>query len=216
MNTSVLLLTDEMNPGGVPRHVTDIANGLRERGITPVVAANDGPFHHRLHKEITFVNLPLYSPGSGRKRVLGFIESYKMLLPMIRAERIVLIHSHKRYTDILGRILARRMSIPHISTCHSTFDSLKRISIFGDVTIACSKAAQKMLVKDFQKDPKSITQIYSGIMPFRKFDDGERDGALAELNIPRGKKIIASVGQLIESKDRATLIRAAGILKKKE
>ena len=87
LSASILLLTDEMHPGGVARHVVDIANGLIEKGITPIVAANDGPFRHRLHKDITFVNLPLYSPRSGRKRVLGFIESYKILLPIIRENR---------------------------------------------------------------------------------------------------------------------------------
>ena len=119
MNESILLLTDEMNPGGVARHVVDLANGLTEKGMTPIVAANDGPFRLRLHKEIAFVNLPFLMSKSGRKRFFGLLASYKILTPIIRREKVILIHSHKRYTDVLGRILARRMSLPHISTCHS-------------------------------------------------------------------------------------------------
>ena len=91
---------------------------------------------------------------------------------------------------------------------------MKHVSFFGDTTIACSKAAQKMLIRDFRKDPKTVVQIYSGILPFREFDEDENSRALKELKIPIGKRVIASVGQLIESKDRATLVRTIGILKR--
>jgi glycosyltransferase involved in cell wall biosynthesis len=204
-----------MNPGGVARHVVDLANGLAEKGIGSIVAATDGPFRNRLRKQIPFVQLPLLNPESGRKRLGGFPSSYNILKKVIQNERVALIHSHKRYTDVLGRVLARQMNIPHISTCHNIFSSLKHFSIFGDKTIACSKLVQEMLVRDFRKDPKAVTQIYSGISPFREFSGDEKSRVLNELSIPSGKTIIASVGQLIESKDRATLVRAIGILKKK-
>lgn len=214
-NIKILLLTDEMNPGGVARHVVDLANGLVEKGITPIVAANDGPFRLRLHKRILFVSLPLFMPESRRKRFLGLLSSYKILAPIIRREKIILIHSHKRYTDVLGRLLARRMSLPHISTCHNIFSSLRQFSLFGDTTIACSKAVQNMLIRDFGNDPKSVTPIYYGISPFREFHEDEKSRIRNQLDILSDKRIVASVGQLIESKDRATLIRAIGILKKK-
>ena len=204
-----------MNPGGVARHVADIANGLAEKGMTPVVAADNGAFRFRLHKQIEFVSLPLFIPGGGRKRLHGLIDAYKILLRIIRDNNIALVHSHKRYTDVLGRVLCRRMSLPHVSTCHNTFSSLKRFSFFGDMTIACSKAVQEMLIRDFRKKPSTVAQIYCGIEPFRVFHEDEKNSVLRELNIPIGKRIVASVGQLIESKDRATLIRTIGILKRK-
>ena len=214
LNTSILLLTDEMNPGGVARHVVDLANGLIEKGMTPIVAAHDGPFRSRLRKEIVFVNLPLFISKSGRKRAFGLLASYKILAPIIRREKVILIHSHKRYTDVLGRILARRLSLPHISTCHSIFTSLRLVSLFGDTTIACSKAAREALIKNSRKNPNAVVRIYSGIQPFRVFREDEKSRVLKELNITPGTKIIASVGQLIKSKDRATFVRAIGILKR--
>ena len=205
-----------MEPGGVSRHVVDLANGLVERGLTPIVAANDGPFRSRLQKQILFVNLPLFNPETGRKSLIGFPSSYKILKNCIGREKVVLIHSHKRYTDALGRILARRMSLPHISTCHNSFTSLRYASIFGDSTIACSKGIEEMLIKDFGKDPKAIRQIYNGIPPFREYSKVEKSQVLKDLRIPKTKRIIASVGQLIVSKDRATLIHAIGVLKKRD
>ena len=204
-----------MEPGGVARHVADLANGLTEHGITPIVAAHDGPFRSRLHHQIEFVNLPLFDPENGRKRPFGLLASYTIVAPVIRRRKVMLIHSHKRYTDVLGRVLARRMSLPHISTCHNIFPSFKHISLFGDCTIACSKAVEEMLLRDFRKDRKTVKQIYSGILPFREFTADEKMRALKELKIPDGKRMIASVGQLIKSKDRATLVRAIGILQKK-
>ncbi len=212
---NVLLLTDDMNAGGVARHVVDLANGLAERGIKTIVAATDGPFRVRLHKQIPFVNLSLFIPNSGRKSLFGFLSAYRVLKNTIRRENVVLIHSHKRYTDALGRVLARRMSLPHISTCHNTFASFRYASFFGDFTIACSKAMEGMLIKDFGKNPKAIKQIYNGILPFREYDKNEKVQVLKDLHISNTKRIIASVGQLIASKDRATLIRAIGILKKR-
>jgi L-malate glycosyltransferase len=214
-NFKILLLTDEMNPGGVARHAVDLANGLAERGFQPIVAATDGPFRARLNKQKTFVNLPLLSRDGTRKSLMGFLASYRILNEVVRREKVTIIHSHKRYTDLLGRIVARRMSLSHISTCHNTFSSLKHVSFFGDMTIACNKAVQEMLIRDFRKDAKAVTQIYSGILPFKEFLEDEKDRALKELNIPVGKRTIASVGQLIESKDRVTLVRAIGILRKR-
>ena len=215
LNDSILLLTDEMEPGGVARHVADIANGLVERGIVPVVAASDGPFRSRLRAEVEFIDLPLFSGLDRRKRLLGFLGSYRMLARVIRQKNIRLVHSHKRYTDILGRMLARRRSLPHVSTCHNTFATLKQFSVFGDVTIACSKSAEQMLITDFRIRPEKLVQIYSGIHPFREFTGDEKKRVRQELHIAEGKKIVASVGQLIASKDRSALICAIGNLQKR-
>jgi glycosyltransferase involved in cell wall biosynthesis len=211
----ILLVTDELSPGGVARHVIDLANGLAERRIESIVAATDGPFRNRLHASIPFVELPLLNPNSGQKKLWGFPSSYKILKKVIQRERVTLIHSHKRYTDLLGRVLARRMSLPHISTCHNIFSSLKHFSVFGDTTIACSKAVEEMLVTKFKKDPDTVRQIYSGILPFKEYQEGEKGKILKDMLVAHGKRIIGSVGQLIASKDRATLIRAIGILKER-
>jgi len=80
----ILLLTDEMQPGGVPRHVCDLANGLNERGITPIVAATDGPFRSRLSDGIRFINIRLLKPGSFRKRTTGFFTAYRSLSRLLR------------------------------------------------------------------------------------------------------------------------------------
>lgn len=213
MKDSILLVTDELSPGGVARHVTDLANGLAEKGIRSIVAATDGPFRSRLHNEVRFVELPLLDPHSGRKRLSGFPSSYSILKKILRRESIALIHSHKRYTDALGRVLARRMSLPHISTCHNTFSSLKHFSSFGDTTIACSKAVQEMLIKEFKKDPETIKLIYSAIVPFKKYQEGEAKQILKNMFVSDGKRIVGSVGQLIAAKDRVTLMRAIGILR---
>ena len=215
MNKSILLLTDEMNPGGVARHVVDLANGLVERGFQPIVAATDGPFRARLDEQIAFVNLPILARDGTHKSLIGFLASYRILNEVVRREKVTIIHSHKRYTDLLGRIVARRMSLSHISTCHNIFSSLKHVSFFGDTTIACSKVVQEMLIRDFGKKMQDVIQIYYGILPFREFNKKEKNQVFKALSISAGTKIIASVGQLIESKDRVTLVRAIGILRKR-
>ncbi|HTR80095.1 MAG TPA: glycosyltransferase family 4 protein [Bacteroidota bacterium] len=213
-SSKILLLTDEMDPGGVARHVADLANGLEERGIRSIVAATDGPFRSRLHDQIPFVNLSLYTPGSGRKSLRGLLSAYSVLKKIIVSEKLSLVHSHKRYTDALGRVLARRTQIPHISTCHNFFTSLRYGSVFGDFTIACGKAVGDTLVERFGKSREKVRPINYGILPLRKYEENERGLVLKELGTPAKSTIVASVGQLFASKDRATLLRAIGILKK--
>jgi len=209
----ILLLTDGMDPGGVERHVADLANGLLERGYAPVIGATAGPFCSRLRKEVKFLDLGLVEAGSGLKRPSGFIRSFGTLVSEIRREGIVLVHSHKRYSDILARGVSRLTGIPHVSTCHNQFSTRKLFSLFGDTTIACSDAIARMLVNDFRKDPATVRRIYYGIAPFAELSERKKKEIRELLSIPPRSCVVASVGQFIPSKDRRTLVEAINILK---
>lgn len=210
----ILLLTDEMDPGGVARHVTDLANGLGERGVRSVVAATRGSFCNRLQVDIPFVELPLVWPGTGKKRFYGLPSSYFILRDKILREKVTLIHTHKRYSDLLGRILARQFSLSHVSTCHSMFESLKTLTVFGDITVACSEAVRRMVVDGFGKPPQTVKRVYVGILPFREYTHREKEQVKNSIGAA-ANRIVASVGPLVEAKDRVTLLGAIGILKRR-
>ena len=211
----ILLVTDGMDPGGVERHVADLANGLLARGIVPVVAATGGPFCSRLRKEVKFLDLGLLEAGSANKRPLGFIRAFRTLFSEVRNDGIALVHSHKRYSDLLARGVARLAGIPHVSTCHNVFTTRKPLSVFGDTTIACSDATATMLVSDFRKDPGTVRTIYYGIAPFSELSERRKMETREQLSVPPSFRVVASVGQFIPSKDRRTLVDAIGILKER-
>lgn len=212
--SNVLLLTDEMLPGGVSRHVIDLANGLKNNGINVIVAATDGPFRYRLDENIPFVELHLLKKNSYAKNIIGYLSAYLKLRSIIRHKNIELVHTHKRYSDLLGRVLAREFGMPHLCSCHNTFENLKLFSVFGDHTITCSNAVQNILIKKYHMDPKKVKTTYYGIKPFSKITDIKKIEVYDQLGVSHDKIIIASVGQLIKAKDRETLLQAIYLLSK--
>ncbi|MGB2869687.1 MAG: glycosyltransferase family 4 protein [Bacteroidota bacterium] len=209
---NVLLLTDDMLPGGIPRHVTDLANGLNERGVRVTVAASDGPFRTRLARGIRFVPIFLLNPDSYSKSAGGPFESMGVLRNLFQSERFDIVHTHKRYSDMFGRILARMYGAEHVSTCHNTFDSFRALSSFGRITIAVSRATEEMLIARFRKKPQSVVRIYNEIEPLRSYSHQERQLWKRKFGISDIEHVLVSIGQFIPSKDRRTLLDALKIL----
>ena len=115
----ILLLTDEMLPGGIARHVTDLANGLSERGHSIVVAATDGPMQERLRSDVQFLSLSILKTGNAGKNYLRILSSIRKIERCVRANGIEMVHSHNRLSDVIGRIAAKWAHVRHVSTCHS-------------------------------------------------------------------------------------------------
>ena len=210
---NVLLLTDEMHPSGTARHIVDLANGLHEAGAVVVVASTDGAFRRQLHEAIPFIPLRLIGTTSSRKPMHGFIGAVTSLYRVVRRYDIQVIHSHKRYTDMLGRIVARLTGKVHVSTCHNIFTNNKRLSPFGDLTIACSHVVFDQLVRFFGVPPGRISMVYSGCRPFMRYDEDECIAVRKALSLAPRVRLIASVGHFTTAKDRETLIRAISLIK---
>jgi glycosyltransferase involved in cell wall biosynthesis len=165
---------------------------------------------------VRFIALPLVRSSAGRKSAVGFVRSLRILSRATKEVGIDIVHSHKRYTDVLGRILARISGAKHISTCHNTFENLRVFSPFGDQTIACSDKLLDMLVRDFGLGPQRVTRIYSGLKPLRLYTPGELSAARRQLGLVESTRVIASVAQLTPAKDHVTLINAIRLLHQKQ
>lgn len=209
---TILLLTDELLPGGVSKYVVDVALALSDKGHRVTVAATEGPYRQKLTPPIQFLHLPLLRKNSYSKQMTGFFRSLLILLRHLKKEQYDIIHSQKRYSDLLGRIAARLYGIPHISTCHNTFENLRTLSVFGDYTIATSHSIASILIQRYQKKQESVFTIYNGIHPLPVLSGNEKESFRASLGIFPDQCVIASVGQLIPSKDRMTLLKAINIL----
>ena len=212
---NVLLVTDEMLPGGVARHVTDLANGLLNRGVNVHVVATDGPYTSRLERRIAFKDARLLRSGTYRKEGFGALETWGCLSDIMRRSNVNVIHTHKRYSDLIGRGIALTFRIPHISTCHNTFKGGRWLSRFGDHTIAVSEAIHQMLVSDFGKTGESVTTIKNEIPPLRSIRPGTLRALHREYRINDNAKIILGVAQFIPAKDHATLVQALAIVRKR-
>lgn len=209
----ILLLTDDLFPGGVQRHVTDLANRLARRGHTVSVAASHGSFIGRLNRTVEFVDVPL--ARNGPRSPLKFWKAFRMLKALVDRRRYEVIHSHQRYTDALGRLLAWTSKKPHVSTCHSLFDHGRWYSHFGMETIAVSQTIKKMLEKSFGKSPESVTVIYNELAPLKPLSLKKRHRLIAKFHLGEARKILFSVGRFVPDKDPFTTLDALNILKER-
>jgi len=205
----ILLLTDGMMPGGVERHVVHLANGLNKNGVQVSVAATDGPFRNILDSSIPFLKLPLLYDGTSHKRPWGFLRTILILQRYIQDNKISIIHSHKRYTDFIARlVVSLSRNTVHMSTCHSLFSNMTWLPSFGYYTIACSKNVEKMLIHVFGKSAQSVRTIYNCVPALSEYPVEHKKRIKEKFGIPTQSRIMCSVGSLIKEKTPEALLRA--------
>lgn len=210
---TILLLTDDLFPGGVQRHVTDLANRLVQLGHKVTVGATHGVFSERLHASVERLEVP--TARNGGRRVWQFVRAFLLLQRQLGARHYDVIHSHMRYADALGRLLALTTGIPHVSTCHSLFEGGKWFSFFGRETIAVSEAVRNMLVGAYGKPPGSVTVLYHELKRTRMLSAKQRRDAAKKLALPKVRTILFNVGRLAPEKAPGITLKAMRILKER-
>jgi glycosyltransferase involved in cell wall biosynthesis len=209
---NILIVAEDFLLNGVTRHICDLANGLAEAGHMGIVAATPCEQSKRLNSQISFVPLFLCRPETDKKILSGIVKSLRILITVIQQNHIDIIHTHKRYADILGRIAARMTGIKHISTCHNEFTSHRWLSLFGDRTIAPSEPIAHMLVHVFRLPEDHVKIVYHGIKPLNRQAPEALQRQRQVLGIESDVKIVLSVGHMNRQKDRTTLIEAIHLL----
>lgn len=209
----VLLVTDDLFPGGVQRHVTDLANRLSESGHHVAVAATLGPFRGRLRNDVRFFDVPLARQGG--RGLSNAVRAIRELMRIVHAGDFDIVHSHMRYADVFGRVCSLLARIGHVSTCHSMFTDHRWSSVFGYETIAPSQAVRQMLVASYGKQPESVTVIYNDPDPMEKLSPRRQRDLRKRLGIDNTHRILFSVSRFAPEKDIGTTLRALSILKRR-
>ena len=99
---------------GVCLSVVNLAVGLRQLGHEVVVIAGDGPGRDLVEAE----KIPLYLAPIDRP-VTGWLRAYRDACRWLRQWNADIVHTHYRYANIVGKLVARRLGIPHVSTLHT-------------------------------------------------------------------------------------------------
>jgi glycosyltransferase involved in cell wall biosynthesis len=210
---NILLFAEDFMLNGVTRHIIDTANGLVQQGHTVVVAATPSGEEVRLDTRVHFLPLSLCKALSDKKKYNAIIPSIVILRRAIRTHQIQILHTHKRYADAIGRIVARMTGTIHLSTCHNEFDSYTGCSFFGERTIAPCETIAKMLIEKFHRSPESIQIIPYGIQELERCSSIVLSEIRKHYALLSTDRIILSVGHLNRQKDRPTLLEAIRILR---
>lgn len=110
---TVLLLITELDVGGAERIVFDLATSLDRSHWLPLVAALEGRgiYAARLRE----AGVEVIDLGVRSRWDVGVVRRLRHLLG---SRRIDLLHTHLFHASIIGRLAARPLRLPVISTCH--------------------------------------------------------------------------------------------------
>jgi glycosyltransferase involved in cell wall biosynthesis len=140
-----------------------------------------------------------------------------------RREGIDLIHAHGMRGSLLGRLAAKRLDIPCITTIHSdalhdyTSRTKGRVALFADDQtlshssgiITVSRSLYESTLPRLRK-PLPVTVIYNGIPTFDFSDAAGLRRRYRELwGIPDDAAVLGTIGRLHPVKAHFTLIEAA-------
>ena len=153
----ILLLTDTLELGGAQTHILSLYNSLKEAGHTVIIVSRGGILAKNVeHKTI---NLESHSP-------ITLVRSFFALLFFIRREKFDILHAHARIPALFVHLISKICSIPSVCTVHAHFKVnwlRKKLSFWGDKTIAVSEDLRLYLTKNYGIMPENIEVIENGL-----------------------------------------------------
>lgn len=200
--------------GGAERHVFELLSGLDPQVFSPLLGClTTGPFADLARQSgVRTETFPMKHPLDLRT-----------IFPLLRwaeQEKPALLHAHGSRANLLGRLAAKKLGIPCISTVHSSLatDYLSpqaaRLAITLD-RLTLPLSAGIIAVSDYIADEvqargaRHVRTIYNGIPPLPPSEpDIQRLRFRETWNIPNQSVVIGCVARLHPAKGHAYLIEA--------
>ena len=161
---NILILANHFNAGGISSYILNLAGGLALRGHKVYVASGGGEWLDRLKEcNIEHIYAPLRTKSIISPKIFF---AYPVLQKAVRDKKIEIIHAQTRVTAVLACWLARKHSLPFITTAHGFYRRRigKRIfPCWGDMVIAISEQVREHLINDFGVSGKKIRLVHNGI-----------------------------------------------------
>ncbi len=158
----ILLMTAAMDAGGAETHIFCLAKELAGMGEEVWVASSGG----RLSEKLAQVGVRHFTLEVSRSSPISLARGRKKLSSLISAERFDLIHAHSRISAFLVCPLAEKYGIPFITTVHAKFSLshiYRRLSRWGDITIAVSEDLRQYLCESYGISSENTRVIENGI-----------------------------------------------------
>ncbi|MFN2557860.1 MAG: glycosyltransferase [Nitriliruptorales bacterium] len=142
-------------------------------------------------------------------------------LALIRDLAPDVIHSHGKHADLVGAFVARRQSIPLISTLHVIEDEPSLVgrgklwlaararSRSAARTVAVSHALRNWYLEAFPVEPGRVVTIHNGVLPGSGTPTPNGAAVRSALGVPRNAVMASMVAMMRPGKGHAELIAAA-------
>ncbi|HZK54590.1 MAG TPA: glycosyltransferase [Desulfosporosinus sp.] len=207
--------------GGAEQHVLTLLNGIDRSRFTPhLVCLTTGPLAALAHDaNIPTRTLPMHFPLD--------LSPLPGILRWARQKEIHLIHTHGSRANLLGRLGARWLGVPSVTTFHSSLAhdylspwsarvalGLDRLTLpltSGIITVSEYLAQEVTL-----RGGRNLETIYNGQAPI-SFSDrpSSREQFRLQWGIPADAFVLGTIGRLHPAKGQTHLIKAVTQLRLK-
>lgn len=190
---NILLVTMEMNIGGAETHVLELAKELQKKKHNVFVVSAGGSLVEELNKnEIKHIFAPLKD-----KKISHVLSSMKILKNIIKDEKIDVVHAHARIPGVICGFVCKKTKTHFVTTIHGIYRNnflLKRITNWGEKTLAVSNDIREHAIETYKLAPEKISVTINGINleKFKKDDSNKECG----IDFSDNKKVIVHVSRL--------------------
>jgi glycosyltransferase involved in cell wall biosynthesis len=203
----VLHLLPRFIPGGAAQVVLSIASGTSSHGVQSLVGFGQGGWANRLDElGIGWRVIPIVPSTPG-----NMARSFFELRRIARQQGVSLIHSHHRFTSVVGRTVAASLKIPFVCTVHDLAAGNALVSRYGcgrTITVF-SQAVEDHLVREFGVRREYIHKITMGLPSARSITEPEVLALRNRQNCAPEIPVITFAGRLALEKGPQVLLEAA-------
>lgn len=193
--------------GGQEIRILSEMLGIKGRGYSVLLAA---PPHAAIYKRATEAGITTFGVEMGR---LGFLKGVRVILKIIKSEKISIINTHSSRDSWLGSVAGRVAGKKIIRTRHISSklktDVLTRL-IYGplcDGIITTGTFIKKQVAKELKISPLKIHSIPTGI-DVDSFIQADRLKVRAELGIPEESTVIGIAAAIRSWKGHEYILKA--------
>lgn len=209
---NILLVTMEMNIGGAETHILELAKALKKKQNEVTVISAGGSFVEELEANgVEHIFAPLKD-----KKPKHVIESGKIIKQVIQNKKIDVVHAHARIPGAICGFVCKKLKVHFVTTIHGIYRVnflLKKITNWGEKTLAVSEDIREHTIKEYKLKPENIKVTVNGINleKFRKQEVSNLD-----ISYNKNKKKIIHISRLDKesSKVAETLMEISADLEK--
>jgi len=208
----VVLLVTDLEPGGTPLRLAQLAIGLRDAGLEVCVGclARPGPVTHRLRE----AGVPTFACRARRPRDLTALRRLYRHLYSLRPD---LIHATLTHANVAARLVGRVLRVP-VLTSTATIEVERRSHVLlerltarlDDGHVVHSQALADHVVRTFCIPPERVHVVPPFVTPPSQVPS--RTEARRQFGLPADAFVVTWIGRFDPIKRLERLVRAVELM----